>query len=68
VTNPLEDGIKGVADVRFVISTSRENISTILVRFREISERNFDKRMNDLRREIQNKPNPSCRPRPRIRW
>ena len=41
VTNPLEDGIKGVADVRFVISTSRENISTILVRFREISERNF---------------------------
>ncbi|HCZ15150.1 MAG TPA: AcrB/AcrD/AcrF family protein [Candidatus Accumulibacter sp.] len=55
VTNPLEDGIKGVADVRFVISTSRENISTILVRFREISERNFDKRMNDLRREIQNK-------------
>jgi multidrug efflux pump subunit AcrB len=55
VTNPLEDGIKGVADVRFVVSTSRENISTILVRFREISERNFDKRMNDLRREIQNK-------------
>ena len=55
VTNPLEDGIKGVADVRFVISTSRENISTILVRFREISERNFDKRMNDLRREVQNK-------------
>ena len=55
VTNPIEDGIKGVADVRFVISTSRENISTILVRFREVSERTFDKRMNDLRREIQNK-------------
>jgi multidrug efflux pump subunit AcrB len=55
VTNPIEDGIKGVADIRFVISTSRENISTILVRFREVSERTFDKRMNDLRREIQNK-------------
>ena len=55
VTNPLEDAIKGVADVRFVISNSRENISSMLVRFREISERTFDKRMNDLRREIQNK-------------
>ncbi|WP_418317008.1 efflux RND transporter permease subunit [Piscinibacter sakaiensis] len=55
VTNPLEDAIKGVADVRFVISTSRENIASMLVRFREISERSFDKRMADLRREIQNK-------------
>ncbi|MEZ5647303.1 MAG: efflux RND transporter permease subunit [Burkholderiaceae bacterium] len=55
VTNPLEDGIKGVADVRFVVSSSRENISSMLVRFREISERSFDKRMADLRREIQNK-------------
>ncbi len=55
VTNPLEDGIKGVADVRFVISNSRENVASLLVRFREISDRTFDKRMNDLRREIQNK-------------
>ena len=36
VTNPLEDGIKGVPDVRFVISNSRENVSSMLVRFREI--------------------------------
>lgn len=55
ITNPLEDGIKGVPDVRFVISTSRENVSSMLVRFREIDERTFDKRMADLRREIQNK-------------
>jgi len=55
VTNPLEDAIKGVPDIRFVTSTSRENVSSMLVRFRELSERNFDKRMNDLRREIQNK-------------
>lgn len=55
VTDPLEDAIKGVPDVRFVTSTSRENVSSILVRFRELSERNFDKRMSDLRREIQNK-------------
>ncbi len=55
VTKPLEDAIKGVADVRFVMSSSRENIASILVRFRDIDERVFDKRINDLRREIQNK-------------
>ncbi len=55
VTNPLEDGIKAVADVRFVISNSRENVSSMLVRFREIDERTFDKRIADLRREIQNR-------------
>jgi multidrug efflux pump subunit AcrB len=55
VTKPLEDAIKGVADVRFSMSSSRENVSNILVRFREISERLFDKRVNDLRRDIQNK-------------
>lgn len=55
VTAPLEDAIKGVSDVRFVVSSSRENASSILVRFREIPERTFDKRINDLRREVQNK-------------
>jgi multidrug efflux pump subunit AcrB len=57
VTKPLEDAIKNVADVRFVSSSSRENVSSILVRFRDIDERTFDKRINDLRREIQNKAN-----------
>ncbi|MBI3096146.1 MAG: efflux RND transporter permease subunit [Rhodocyclales bacterium] len=55
VTKPLEDAIKGVADIRFVMSSSRENVASILVRFRDIDERVFDKRINDLRREIQNK-------------
>ena len=54
VTNPLEDAIDGVADLRFVVSTSRDNVSSILVRFREIPDKIFDKRMNDLRREILN--------------
>ncbi|HUG24167.1 efflux RND transporter permease subunit [Piscinibacter sp.] len=57
VTNPLEDGIRGVADLRFVVSTSRENVSSMLVRFREISPATFDKRVTDLRREVQNKAN-----------
>jgi multidrug efflux pump subunit AcrB len=57
VTDPLEEAIQQVSDVKFVTSTSRENVSTILVRFNEISERTFDKRINDLRRELQNKAN-----------
>jgi multidrug efflux pump subunit AcrB len=57
VTDPLEDAIRNVQDVKFVVSSSREGTSNILVRFREIDERTFDKRVNDLRREIQNKAN-----------
>lgn len=55
VTDPLEDAIALIRDVRFVSSSSREGLSSLLVRFDALSEREFDKRMNDLRREIQNK-------------
>jgi multidrug efflux pump subunit AcrB len=57
VTGPLEDALRKVQDVKFVASSSRENVSNILVRFRELSERDFDKRVTDLRREIQSKTN-----------
>lgn len=57
VTGPLEDALRNVRDIRFVSSTSRENVSNILVRFRELGERDFDKRITDLRREIQSKTN-----------
>jgi len=57
VTDPLEEAIQKVQDIKFVASTSREGISDVLVRFEDISERVFDKRINDLRREIQNKAN-----------
>ncbi|MDA0226437.1 MAG: efflux RND transporter permease subunit, partial [Proteobacteria bacterium] len=70
VTQPLEDAIKQVADIRFVVSNSRENVSSLLVRFRDIDARIFDKRVNDLRREIQNKAKaefpPEVRNDPRI--
>ncbi|MFZ5556251.1 MAG: efflux RND transporter permease subunit [Pseudomonadota bacterium] len=55
VTEPLEDAIQQVSDIRYILSSSRENVSNILVRFGDISPRVFDKRVNDLRREIQNK-------------
>jgi multidrug efflux pump subunit AcrB len=57
VTQPLEDAIKGVADIKFVASNSREGIASMLIRFTDIGERVFDKRVNDLRREIQNRAN-----------
>ncbi len=57
VTDPLEKAVAKISDVRFVQSRSRESVSDITVRFDDIDDRTFDKRMNDLRREIQNKAN-----------
>jgi multidrug efflux pump subunit AcrB len=57
VTAPLEDALRNVQDIHFISSSSRENVSNILVRFRELSDREFDKRVTDLRREIQSKTN-----------
>jgi len=53
VTEVIEKKIRKVTDVKFVSSVSRESISNILVRFDDISERIFDKRVADLRREVQ---------------
>lgn len=55
VTDPLEDVLSKLQDVKFMSSNSRTSISSILVRFEDIDERSFDKRVADLRREIQNK-------------
>lgn len=55
ITDILEEGIRKVGDVKFSQSTSRDSFSNILVRFNDLSERQFDKRLNDLRRELQDK-------------
>ena len=55
VTDPLEEAIQQVPDTSFVLSGSREGISDILVRFNDMDARTFDKRVSDLRREVQNK-------------
>ncbi len=55
LTDPIEDAIsRSVRNIRFVSSTSRESISSILVRFQELEDREFDIRIADLRREVQN--------------
>ncbi|MCP5142212.1 MAG: efflux RND transporter permease subunit [Chromatiales bacterium] len=55
VTDVLERGIAKVGDIDFVSSQSRNSVSSILVRFEEIDERTFDRRINDLRREVRDK-------------
>jgi len=42
ITEPLEEGIASVSDIRFISSTSRESSSSILVRFEDISPTVFD--------------------------
>lgn len=53
ITDPLEEAIARLQDVRFVVSSSRENVSNILIRFQDIPERQFERRVADLRREVQ---------------
>ena len=52
VTDILEESIEKIQDIKFVSSTSRESISSILVRFNDVGNVIFDKRVADLRREI----------------
>ncbi|MCW8944449.1 MAG: efflux RND transporter permease subunit, partial [Sedimenticola sp.] len=54
VTEVLEKKIRTISDIKFVSSVSRESISSILVRFEDIKPDVFDKRVADLRREVQN--------------
>ncbi len=53
VTDPLEDAIRSISDLRFVSSNSRENVSSLLIRFNDIDDTLFDKRVTDLRRKIE---------------
>ena len=55
VTSPLEQAIRNVSDIKFVSSTSREGVSSILVRFTDIDDNTFERRVTDLRRELLNK-------------
>jgi multidrug efflux pump subunit AcrB len=53
VTQPMEEAVAKIGDIRFISSVSRESVSTVLVRFRDIPTAVFDKRVTDLRREVQ---------------
>ncbi|MBF0212182.1 MAG: efflux RND transporter permease subunit [Magnetococcales bacterium] len=55
ITDPLEEALQNIPDIRFVMSSSSDATSSMLVRFNEMDDRTFDKRIADLRREISNK-------------
>lgn len=53
ITDPIEEALNGIADVKFISSNSREGISSLLLRFNQIDARLYDKRLADLRRQMQ---------------
>ena len=52
ITDPIEESIQRVDNLDFVSSYSREGLASILVRFEDISESVFERRLGDLRREV----------------
>ena len=52
ITDPMEEAIQRVDDLDFVSSYSREGLSSILVRFEDVAEPVFERRLADLRREV----------------
>ena len=54
ITDVIEESLERIQDIKFVSSSSREGLSSITVRFNDIDEQKFTKRMADLRREISN--------------
>ena len=52
ITDPIEEAIQRVDNLDFVSSYSREGLASILVRFEDIAESVFERRLGDLRREV----------------
>lgn len=52
ITDPIEEAIQRVDHLDFVSSYSREGLASILVRFDDIPEHVFERRLGDLRREV----------------
>ncbi len=53
VTLPLEAVVRRVGQVRYVAATSRDHVSTLLVRFEDIPHAEFEARLATLNRDIQ---------------
>ena len=52
ITDPIEEAIQRVDDLDFVSSYSREGLASVLVRFEDIPANVFERRLGDLRREV----------------
>lgn len=55
ITNPLEEGLETISDIKFISSSSLEGASRILIRFNDISQAKFATRVSDIRRVINQK-------------
>ena len=54
VTAPIEEAIEeGVSKIDLILSTSSEGRSAIIVQFDELSEREFDKQLQNLRNAVE---------------
>lgn len=53
VTRPLENALRRVDDIEYLSATSRDHVSTLLLRFADISPRRLERRMQALARAIQ---------------
>lgn len=45
ITEPLEEALRTVSDIRYLVSTSREGLSSILVRFERLDDATFARRV-----------------------
>ncbi len=53
IAMPLEAAARRVSDVRFVAATSRDHVATLLVRFHDLDQSRFERRLAALDREIR---------------
>jgi multidrug efflux pump subunit AcrB len=53
ITLPLEAAVRRVGQVRYVAATSRDHVSTLLVRFDDIPHGQFERLLQELNRDIQ---------------
>ena len=52
ITAPIEEEIESVSKIDYILSASSEGRSIITVQFEELSDREFDKRFQDLRSAV----------------
>lgn len=53
ITNEIEKEVRDVEDIDLITSISRENASFVWLRFETLSEDDFEKRMQDVRTEVE---------------
>jgi len=53
LTLPLENAVRRIEDIDYVSATSRDHVSTLLLRFADIPHRRLEHRMQELARAVQ---------------